>query len=137
MKNALIFVTGLTLTLSASVNGAEIASFDPSLLHLNGSYCTFERKPHEIILAGDWAGKYWMKVDGKMIELVSHTADAEAERHLASKRWHETLRGADVEVELRLVELGRGEDSAAYKGYLTISRRGASTRMSVKGGCGA
>jgi hypothetical protein len=137
MKSAWILAAGLAFTLSAFAKEVEIASFDPARLHLSGSYCMFERKPHETVLASDWAGKYWMKVDGKMIELVSHKAGGEADRQLASKRWHEILSGADLKVELKLVELGRGEDSAAYTGYLNISRHGSSTRIPVNGGCGA
>jgi hypothetical protein len=83
MKSVWILAAGLAFTLSAFAKEVEIASFDPDRLHLSGSYCTFERKPNETVLASDWAGKYWMKVDGKMIELVSHKAGAEAGRQLA------------------------------------------------------
>jgi hypothetical protein len=137
MKNVWIFAAGLAFTLSAFARDVDIAGFDPAQLHLSGSYCTFERKPHDVVLASDWASKFWMKVDGKMIELVSHKTDDEAERQLASKRWHETLIGADLTVELSLAQIGHGEDSAAYKGYLEVRRRGPSTRIAVNGGCGA
>ena len=137
MKSAWILAAGLAFTQSARAVDVEIIGFDPAQLHLVGSYCTFERKPHEIVLASDWAGKFWMKVDGKMIELVSRRTDVEAERQLASKRWHESLSGTDLKVELSLVELGRGDDTAAYKGYLDIRRGRVSTRLPVNGGCGA
>jgi hypothetical protein len=137
MKSAWILAAGLAFTQSALAIGAEITGFDPARLHLVGSYCTFERKPQEVVLASDWAGKFWMKVDGEMLELVSHRTDVEAERQLASKRWHESLSEIDLKVELNLVELGRGEDTAAYKGYLDIRRGRFSTRFRVSGGCGA
>ena len=137
MKTAWVLAAGLTSAQSAFANGVEITGFDPARLHLSGSYCTFERSPHEIILASDWAGKFWMLVDGKMIELVSRRTDVEVERQLASKRWHELFSRTGLKVELILRELGRGGDTAAYKGYLDIRRQGSSTRIPVNGGCGA
>lgn len=132
-----ILVAGLVFAQSAVATGIEISSFDPARLHLSGGYCTFERRPHEIVLASDWAGKFWINVDGKMTELLSRKTNAEAERELASKRWHESLNGSDLKVELSLVERARGDDTAAYKGYLEIWRHGLSTRIPIDGGCGA
>ena len=137
MKTVCILAAGLAVTLPAFAKEVEIASFNPAQLHLSGSYCTFERKPHETVLASDWVGKYWMKVDGKMIELVSDKAGDEADRQLATKRWHEALGGPDFKVELSFVETTRGEDSVTYKGYLDISRYGFRKRIPVNGGCGA
>jgi hypothetical protein len=137
MKNVLVLAAGLVFTLSGFARDVAIAGFDPDQLHLIGSYCTFERKPHDVVLASDWVSKFWMKVDGRMIELVSHKTDDEAERQLASKRWHETLSSGDLTVELSLFQIGRGEDSAAYKGYLELRRRSSSIRIPVTGGCAA
>lgn len=137
MKEIWMFAVGVGVTLSALAKDVEISSFDPTQLHLSGSYCGFQRKPNETVLASDWAGKFWMKVDGKMIELVSHKTDDEGEWQLAGKRWDETLRGSGLTVGFSLMELGRGEDSAAYKGYLELKRRGSSTRIPITGGCGA
>lgn len=137
MKSPLVLTAQLVFASSAFAKEVEVVSFDPAVLQLSGSYCTFERKLHETVLASDWAGKYWMKVDGKMIELVSQKAGDDIDRQLASKHWHETLSRADLKVELNLVERGRGEDSAAYTGYIDISRYGSSTRIRVNGGCGA
>lgn len=137
MKDIWMFAVGVGVTPSSLAKDVEISSFDPTQLHLSGSYCEFQRKPNETVLASDWAGKFWMKIDGKMIELVSHQTDAEGERQLAGKRWEETLRGSGLTVGLGLMELGRGEDSATYKGYLELKRRGSSTRIPITGGCGA
>lgn len=137
MKSICIFAAGIAFTLSALAKDVEIEHFDTAQLHVSGSYCEFERKPGETVLASDWAGKFWMKVDGKMIELVSHKTDDEGERQLVLKRWDETLSGAGLTVELSLTELGRGVDSAAYKGYLKLRRSGSSTRIPITGGCGA
>jgi len=137
MKNMLICAVGIGFTLPALAQDVKIASFDPTQLHLSGSYCSFERKPREIVLVSDWAGKFWTKVDDKMIELVSHQSDDEGERQRAKQRWDETFSSAGLTVKLRLTELGRGEDSAAYKGYLELTRHGSSTRIPITGGCGA
>lgn len=137
MKSAGVLAAALAFTQFAFAAGIEITGFDAARLHLSGSYCTFERRPHETVLASDWVGKFWMKVDGKMIELVSRKTDVEAERQLASNRWRESLSGTDLKVELSLRELGRGDDTVAYKGYLDISRHGFRTRIPVNGGCGA
>jgi len=137
MKNAWAFAWGMVFALCAFAKDVQVANFDPAQLHLIGSSCTFDRKTRETVLASDWAGKFWMKVDGKIIELVSHTSDREAEQQLAGKRWHEVLTQDDLIVELSLVETGRGEDSVAYTGYLEVKRLGASTRIPITGGCGA
>lgn len=137
MKKMLISGVGIAVTLPVLARDVEIGSFDPSQLHISGSHCTFERKPRETVLASAWAGKFWMKVDGKMVELVSRKTDDEWERQLAKRRWYEALSGFGLTVELSLVELGRGEDSAAYKGYVELKRPGSSTRIPITGGCGA
>jgi hypothetical protein len=137
MKNTWAFALGMAFTLCASAKDVQVAAFDPAQLHLIGSSCTFDRKARETVLASDWAGKFWMQIDGKMIELVSRRADREAAEQLADKRWHEVLTKADLIVELSLVETGRGEDSVAYKGSLEVKRRGSSTKIPVNGGCGA
>ncbi|MCE3603606.1 hypothetical protein LXA47_08300 [Massilia sp. P8910] len=136
MKKMWIFAVGIGFTLPALAQDVKIASFDPTHLHLSGSYCSFERKPREIVLASDWAGKFWMKVDGKMLELVSHQSDDLVGRQLAGKRWDVVLSSPGLTIELRLLELGRGEDSAAYKGYIELKQHGSRTRISITGGCG-
>ena len=78
-----------------------------------------------------------MNVDGRMVELVSRKTDDELERQLAKKRWYETLSDFGLTVELSLVELGRGQDSATYKGYVEVKRRGSTMRIPITGGCGA
>lgn len=137
MKNVSAFAFGTAFTLCALAKDVQVGNFDPAQLHLIGSYCNFHSKARETVLASDWAGKFWMQIDGKMIELVSRRADREAAEQLADKRWYEVLTKADLIVELSLVETGRGEDSVAYKGYLDVKRPGSSTRIRVNGGCGA
>jgi hypothetical protein len=137
MRRKWIFAIGMALVLPANAGDVEIAGFDAAQLHLSGSYCTFARKDHQIVLASDWIGKFWIKVDGKIMELASHRTDDEAERQLARRRWDETLSATDLTVKLNLAEVGRGDDTSAYKGYIDVKRRGSSTRISVVGGCGA
>lgn len=137
MKNAWTFALGMTFTSCAFAKNVQVGSFDPAQLHLIGSYCTFDRKARETVLASDWVGKFWMQIDGKMVELVSHGADREAAEQRADKRWHDVLTKDDLIVELSLVETGRGEDSVAYTGYLKVERLGSSTRIPINGGCGA
>jgi hypothetical protein len=137
MKSTWAFALGMTFTLCTSAKDLQIETFDPAQLHLIGSYCTFDSEARETVLASDWAGKFWMQIDGKMIELVSRRADREAAEQLADKHWHEVLTKADLIVELSLVETGRGEDSVAYTGYLDVKRPGSSTTIRVNGGCGA
>jgi len=137
MKKTWAFAWGMMSTLCAFAEDVQVANFDPAQLHLVGSSCAFDRKARDTVLASDWAGKFWMKVDGKMIELASHRTDRQMEQQLAGKRWHEVLTQDDLIVELNLVEAGRGEDSVAYKGYLEVKRLGSSARIPVTGGCGA
>ena len=137
MKNKWVFTLGMAFSSCAFAKGVQVTHFDPAQLHLIGSSCTFDRKARETVLASDWAGKFWIKVDGKMIELASRSADREAEQQLAGKRWHEVLIKGHLIVELNLVETARGEDSAAYRGYLEVKRPGSSTRIPVNGGCSA
>ena len=137
MKKAWAFALGIASTFCAFAKGVQVGDFNPAQLHLVGSSCTFDRKARETVLASDWAGKFWMKVDGKMIELASHRTDPQVEQQLADKRWQEILTKDDLIVELSLVETGQGEDSAAYTGYLEVKRLGSSARIPITGGCGA
>jgi hypothetical protein len=62
VKSAWVLAAGLAFMQSVFATDVKINGFDPARLHLSGSYCTFERRPHEIVLVSDWAGKFWMQV---------------------------------------------------------------------------
>lgn len=137
MKGIWIFPVAIAFTLSGLAKGVQVSRFDPTQLHLSGSYCEFQSKPGEPVLWSDWRGKFWLKIDGKLIELVSHQTDDEGEQQRVRSRWDETLTVPGLTVELSLTELERGMDSAAYKGHLELKRRGSSKRIRITGGCGA
>lgn len=137
MNNKWIFMAALAFTVPAIADNIDVASFDPTPLYGVGSYCEFGRQADKTLLASDWVGKFWMKVDGKIVEFASHRTDEEAERQLANKRWHEVLRAGDLTLEINFSNIGIGEDTAAYKGVIELKRRGARSRIPVTGGCAA
>lgn len=137
MKGMWIFPVAIAFTLSGLAKGVQVSRFDPTQLHLGGSYCEFQNKSGETVLWSDWRGKFWLKIDGNLIELVSHQTDDEGEQQRVRRRWNETLSVPGLAVELSLTELERGMDSAAYKGHLEFKRRGSSRRIRITGGCGA
>jgi len=89
------------------------------------------------LLASDWSKKYWIKIDGKMVEFESEQTDSDIEQMLESKRWRVSLKKDGISVLINLVEVERGDDTAAFRGYLEVSRNGARKRILVAGGCGA
>ena len=137
MKGRLIIAMLLSLSLSAAAAEIKVASIDPAQVRPSGSHCTFDRKSRETVLVSDWAGKFWMMVDGRIIELTSQNRVADIERQLLRKRWRETLRAADLSIELDFLETGRGYDTVAFKGEIKLKRRGSTTRIPVSGGCSA
>jgi hypothetical protein len=78
-----------------------------------------------------------MKIDGKMVAFQGKKSDAELEKQLKNKRWRETFKAAGVTVQLDLVETARGDDSAAFRGYIDVQRGGVKKHFLVAGGCGA
>jgi len=137
MKDTWIFTALLAFALPASAGNIEVASFDAAPLYGVGSNCEFGRQADKTLLASDWVDKFWMKVDGKIIQFTSHRTDADIERQLAAKRWHETLKAGDLTLDIKLSETGRGEDTVGYKGMIELKRAGTSTRIPVTGGCAA
>jgi hypothetical protein len=65
MRRKWIFAIGMALVLPANAGDVEIAGFDAAQLHLSGSYCTFARKDHQIVLASDWIGHSGLRLMAK------------------------------------------------------------------------
>jgi elongation factor P hydroxylase len=136
MKRMVIFIATAGFALSTSAQALKVDSFALGGLHLVGRYCQFGAQ-HNTLLASDWSGKFWMKIDGKMVEFQSQRNDVEMENQLKNRRWLETLKADGVSIHLDLVETGRGDDSAAFRGHVDVQRSSARKRLLVTGGCGA
>lgn len=136
MKRILFFIAAVCSALSASAQTLKVDTFALDSLHLAGGHCQFGAR-HDTLLASDWDKKFWMKIDGKMIEFQSQKKDAEVESQLKSKRWRETLKADGVSIDLDLVETGRGDDSAAFRCHIDVTRGEVRKHILVVGGCGA
>lgn len=136
MKKAIIFSTALWSAIPAQAQTLKVDNFDLDSLPLAGAYCKFGEK-NLTLLASDWSKKFWMKIDGKMVEFKSEQVYAEIARRQESKRWRETLTADGVTVIFDLVETGRGNDSAAFRGYIEVARNREHKHILVAGGCGA
>ena len=122
--------------MSAWGKALKVDSFALESLHVEGSYCQFNSE-HNTFLASDWDRKFWMKIDGEMVEFQSRRSDPEVEAQVKSKHWRETLMAGGVTVSLDLTETGRGDDTAAFRGHIDVLRGTTRVRLWVAGGCGA
>ncbi len=123
--------------LTAAAGQLRVNRFNPEDLHLSGSQCSFDDAAEGTVLASDWVAKFWIKIDGKLVEFSSPESNADGARELANGRWRESMKANDIVLILDLQETGRGDDSATYHGYMQIQQRGTTRRIGIKGGCGA
>jgi len=137
MKTRWHLAAGIAFPLLAAAAGPQLDSLDPDQLHLVGSQCAFENKAGQTMLASDWIGKFWVKVDGKMVEFVTRQPDDEMQRQSEQKRWHDVLQAGELTLTLDLRKTGAHDDTASYQGRIELKRGGAVTRMAVAGGCTA
>ena len=137
VKNRSRLAAGIAVPLLAAAAGPQLDSFDPDQLHLVGSQCAFENKAGQTMLASDWIGKFWVKVDGKMVEFVTRQPDDEMQRQSEQKRWHDVLQAGELTLTLDLRKTGAHDDTATYKGRIELKQRGGVERIPVVGGCSA
>lgn len=78
-----------------------------------------------------------MKINGKVLSFQSEKSDAEVEKQLKNKRWRETLKADGITLQLALVETARGDDSAAFRGFIDVQQGGVKIHILIAGGCGA
>jgi hypothetical protein len=136
MKRTILFIAAVFSALSASAKALKVDGFKLDNLHLVGAYCKFDAG-HDTLLASDWDTKFWMKIDGRIIEFQSLKTDGVVESQLKSKRWREALNAEGIKISLDLVETGRGDDTAAFRGSIDVLRDGYRKQFLVSGGCGA
>ena len=122
---------------SAAAQELRINRFDMDSLHLEGAQCDFTEKGNGTVLASDWLRKFWMNVDGKLIEFAGTKTDADFERDLKTKRWKERFQAGGITVTLDLKETGRGEDAKEFQGYMDVRRGASAKRIKVTADCGA
>jgi hypothetical protein len=103
---------------------------------IDGSQCEFSDNTG-VILKSDWAKKFWMKIDGTLIELDGTRTDAETASDVDSKRWHETFHGDGVTGVLDLRQTNAGEDTSTYTGSLLVMSGEVHRRFVITGGCNA
>jgi len=127
----------MAFPLLAAAAGPQVNRLDTGLLHLNGGQCTFENQTRQTVMASDWAGKFWIKVDGRIVEFVTHRSDEEMQRQSDHKRWRDTLQARGLTVTVDLKGSGVRNDTAAYQGRIEVRRGDAVTRIAVSGGCSA
>lgn len=136
MRKTILLVAALCSALSASAQGLTVDSFAPEILGLVGSNCKFGAQ-RDAILISDWDKKFWMKINGKMLLFQSEKDDAEIDKRLENKRWRETLKAGGITLQLDLVETARGDDSAAFRGFVDVQRGNMKKHILIAGGCGA
>lgn len=127
----------MAFPLLAAAAGPQVNRLDTGPLHLNGGQCTFENQTRQTVMASDWAGKFWIKVDGRIVEFVTHQSDEDMQRQSDQKRWRDTLQAQGLTLSLDLKGTGVHNDTATYRGRLEVKRGNAVTRIAVSGGCSA
>lgn len=137
MRKITIFTIAMLCAALASAQEPRISRFDVDSLHLEGAYCGFDQKGGGTVLASDWGKKFWMKIDGKMVEFAGTRSNSDIATQLAGKHWQETLTAKGITVILDLAETGRASDTAAFQGYIDVKRNMSVKRIAVDGGCGA
>lgn len=136
MRKTVFLVAAVCSGLSASAQALEVGSIDPQSLGLIGSNCQFGVQ-RDTLLVSDWDRKFWMKINGKVHAFQSEKTDAEVEKQLQNKRWREVLKADGVTLQLDLVETVRGDDSAAFRGFIDVQQGGVKKHILIAGGCGA
>lgn len=136
MRKTIPFIAVLCSALSASAQGLNVDNFAPESLGLVGSNCQFAAQ-RDTILVSDWDKKFWMKIDGKMLSFQSGKDDDEIGTQLKNKRWRETLKAGSIVLQLDLVETARGDDSAAFRGFVDVQRANMKKHILIAGGCAA
>lgn len=136
MKRTILFIAAVFSALSASAQALKVDGFKLDNLHLAGAYCRFDAG-QDTLLVSDWDKKFWMKINGKMIEFQSSKTDVEVESQLKSKHWREALKSDGIRIFLDLIETGRGDDSAVFRGHIDVIRGVDRKHLLVTGGCGA
>lgn len=137
MKKYTLLVLAALWVSSAAAEELRINRFDMNSLHLDGSQCDFTEKGNGTVLASDWLTKFWMKVDGKMVQFTGTGSNADFERQLKTKRWKETFQAGGITVALDLTETGRGDDAAEFRGFVDVKRGSLVKRIKVTVDCGA
>lgn len=137
MKNSFVFLAAIGAACTAGAANFHIDTFDADQLHIQGAVCEFHNKANGTVLAGDGVGKFWIKVDGKLIALAGHQTDAEASRAMETRHWREVFTSPDVTVAIDLVQNAWGEDVIGHKGTLEVRRKGVSKQIPVEGDCSA
>ena len=136
MRKTILLIAAFCSGLSASAQGLSVDRFAPETLGLVGSNCQFGSQ-RETILVSDWDKKFWMKIDGEVLLFQSEKNDVEIEKQLKNKLWRETLKTDNITLRLNLVETARGDDSAAFRGFIDVQRGSMKKHISIAGGCGA
>lgn len=136
MKRTILFAATIFAATSVSGQTLKVDTFTLDSLQLEGSYCQFGAQ-QAALLASDWDKKFWMKIDGKMLVFQSQKREAEVESQAKNKHWRETLNADGLTVRLDLIETGRGDDSAIFRGRVEVQRGSTTRRFAIAGGCGA
>lgn len=137
MNYIAIFTMFLLVTTPAWCSEPHIGSLDVNALHIEGAYCGFDDQQHRTVFASDWVSQAWMHIDGAMILFTSTKSDAERRRDPSGKRWRDSFRADSMRVDVDVVRGRIHNDTARYKGHITIRDGVTSTRLVVTGGCAA
>ena len=88
MSKTILFIATGCYAACVSAQALTVDVFSLDSLHLNGSNCHFGAQ-RATLIASDWDKIFWMKIDGKMVEFQSKKTDAEIEKQMKTRRWHE------------------------------------------------
>lgn len=120
-------------TATAKAQDVSIGYISGEISQLSsGSQCEF-RDRGGIVIKSDWINRFWMKIDGRMIEFIAPKADGDGDL----KKWRADLSSQNVIVKFKLNRIRVGEDTATYKGSIIVIRDGIKKRIEITGGCGA
>ncbi len=103
---------------------------------IEGSQCDFS-DAGGIVLRSDWVSRFWMNIDGSLVEFRGTRTDEAKEADVVGRRWRESFRVQGISVLLNLKQTATGDDGAAFEGSIVVKRGGFATHLKVAGGCGA
>ncbi len=121
---------------AASAQGFTVGYIEAGKPPIEGGQCEFSDRSG-VILKGDWVSKFWMNIDGTLIEFQGSRTDAAMVFDFEHKRWHETFGSLGISATLDLRQTATGEDTATYEGTLLMKRGRVRKRLVLSGGCGA
>lgn len=99
---------------------------------IEGSQCDFS-DAGGIVLRSDWVSRFWMNINGSLVEFHGTRTDEAKQADIVGRRWRESFRAKGIYVLLNLKQTATGDDGAAFEGSIIVKRDGIEMHLKVAG----